>query len=97
MSEGRRSSTTSYAPTHKQFASGADQDLVAASPDQASCCRSIMLLAAGTFTKLKDARGIDNPISVSMAVGTIIEGDYTVANCSAAFIAFYGKPTRGVV
>ncbi len=91
MSAGKRSSTSTYAPTHRVFASGADRDLVAASPDGASCARSVMPLASGTFSKLKDSEGIDNPISTALAAGLEIQGDYSVANCSAAFIAFYGK------
>lgn len=101
MSTGKRSGTTTYAPTLRVFASGSDQDLVAASPDydssnpttSGSCARSVMPLASGTFTKLVDAEGKDNPISTALAAGLEIKGDFKVANCSAAFIAFYGKPT----
>lgn len=101
MSVGNRSGTTTYAPTIRVFAAGADRDLLAASPDydsakpgSGSCPRSVMPLASGTFTKLVDADGIDNPIATALAAGLEIRGDFKTANCSAVFIAFYGRPTN---
>lgn len=100
MSVGNRSGTTTYAPTLRVFAAGADRDLLAASPDfdsakpgSGSCARSVMPLASGTFSKLVDADGSDNPIATALAAGLEVKGDFKTANCSVAFVAFYGKPT----
>jgi hypothetical protein len=89
MSVGKRNSTKSFVPVSKQFAAATDIDLLAASPDRATAAHTVVPIAGGTFTKLVDSRGNDNPISVALPAGYKHTGDFVTANCSVPFIAYW--------
>ncbi len=89
MSTGKRNDRKTFAPTWKQYAQGIDVDLVAESPDGATCACAVVPLASGTFTKLIDSKGANKPISVALPAGFKLEGDIRVANCSTDFIAYW--------
>lgn len=63
MSVGRRSKNATYAPTHRFVAATTDYNCITNSPDGATCAWKVVLLAAGNFTQLRDADGIDRPFN----------------------------------
>lgn len=90
MSVGRRSSTTSYAPTWVVVAATTQFNCIANSPDGASCASSVAILAGGNFTELRDADGVDKPFSAAPA-GYVHASDVSQFNASAICVVYYGK------
>lgn len=90
MSAGRRSSTTSYAPTWVVVPATTLFDCVANSPDQSSCASSVAILAGGNFTELRDANGVDKPFAAAPA-GYVHGSDVSQFNASAICVVYYGK------
>lgn len=75
MSTGNQNNNTSTGVKMKQYAaSGSARDFVADSPDGKTCCRMVMLLAAGSFTGAKDGSNTLIPAAVAGAIGPFASG-----------------------
>lgn len=72
----------------KQYAAAGLRNLKADSPNGTTTARRVVILAAGSFTVLKDAEDRDNPIG-PLPAGYIHEGYVSEANCDQAFVAYW--------
>jgi hypothetical protein len=72
----------------KQYASGAERNLVADSPDGNSCARLVVPLADGDFTVCKDYNGVDRPIT-GLKAGYQHLANVSAVNSTVAFIAYF--------
>ena len=88
MSAGRRSKNATYAPNWKPFAALTAVNCIAESPDGATCAWKVVLLSAGDLTLLKDADGVDRPITGCPA-GFEHEADVSAVTCSAPFVVYF--------
>lgn len=89
MTVGRRCSKATFAATWRQYAATTLVDLVAESPDGATCASKVVPLASGTFTELRDGDGSDRPITTALPAGYQHHGEVSKANCSVAFLAYW--------
>ncbi len=80
---------TSETPVRwKQYASGAERNLVADSPDGQTCARLVVPLAAGDFTLCKDQNNVDRPIT-GLPAGYQHLASVSSVTSTVAFIAYW--------
>lgn len=91
MASGKHNNDQSSGLKAKQYAaSGSARNLVADSPDGATCARKIKILGAGSFTLCKDYNNADLGTFGPFAAGdehTMSVSEVTSAD--AAFIAYW--------
>jgi hypothetical protein len=72
----------------KQYAAGAERDLVADSPDGQSCARLVVPLADGDFTVCKDFGGTNRPLT-GLKAGYQHLANVSAVHSTVAFIAYF--------
>lgn len=88
MSVAAETGSNEVAFKWKQYAGGGLRNLVLDSPGGNKPARMVVILAAGSFSVLKDAQDRDNPIG-PLPAGYPHQGYVTEANCDQAFIAYW--------
>lgn len=89
MSAGKYNDSQSSATKIKQYASGGARNLVADSPDGATCARAIELLAdSTTTTSVKSAADVEMGPITGWPKG-IKMGEFSEVTSDVAFIAYW--------
>ncbi len=85
--QGLRSKSTYVGETWKSYPAGV-ADLVADSPSGKHCARRVVIDAAGNFTHLYNAKGVDVPL-LARAAGYVHDADTSYVDCNVAFTVYW--------
>lgn len=89
MPAGKHNTNTDSGLKAKQYAASGVRDLVADSPNGATCARKIVLLAAGDITSCKDFQDVERGAFTGLPAGYVHEMSCSSVNCTVAFIAYW--------